>query len=145
MANSLERDPSASMGRNIEPFLLLELLHGSSYGYDLIRKLADDGFRRASAPPVVYKVLRSLEQSGSIRSRWTTQKSGPARRYYAITEQGRLCLRGRLYYLKRHLGRMERLLERYAGMTGDALETESLPRKSSGRKSTASVRLSERM
>jgi len=31
------RDPSGTIGRNIEAFLLLELMRASSYGRDLIR------------------------------------------------------------------------------------------------------------
>ena len=51
-----ERDPSGRFGRNAEPFLLFELAREPSYGYDLIRRLADHGFRRAvTEPGVVYK------------------------------------------------------------------------------------------
>src|SRR4030095_9681382 len=88
------RDPSGTIGRNIEAFLLLELLRAPSYGRDLIRCLADYGFRRATGEPgVVYKVLRALEDNGSITSTWATRESGPARRYYEITEPGRGVLR----------------------------------------------------
>lgn len=122
------RDPSGTIGRNIEPFLLLELLRAPSYGYDLIRRLADRGFRRAAQEPgVVYKVLRALEDSGSIHSEWSTQESGPARRYYEITDQGRQLLRRRVYQLKRYLARLERLLDDYTALTGDTLTSEQPP------------------
>src|SRR2546423_712365 len=82
--------PSGRIGRNIEAFVLLELVRAPSYGRDLIRCLAEYGFRRATAEPgVVYKVLRALEDNGSIRSTWATREWGPARRYYEITEPGR--------------------------------------------------------
>ena len=124
------RDPSGTIGRNIEPFLLLELLRGPSYGYDLIKRMADCGFRRAIADPgVVYKLLRSLEEGQSIRSRWLTRESGPARRYYEITNQGRALLRDRAYHLKRHLGRIQRLLDTYTSITGKDLEAEQPPER----------------
>jgi DNA-binding PadR family transcriptional regulator len=123
-----ERDPSGIIGRNLEPFLLLELLRASSYGYELIRHLADYGFRRTIREPgVVYKVLRSLEDGGAIRSRWSAPESGPARRYYEITDAGRDLLRTRTYYLKRHHDRVERLLAGYLAMTGDDLAEDSIP------------------
>ncbi len=117
---SRRRDPSGAIGRNIEPFLLLELLRAPSYGYDLIRRLADAGFRRATNEPgMVYKVLRSLEDAGAIRSSWATQESGPARRYYEITDIGRALLRQRVGYLRRYIERVEWLLADYAALTGE--------------------------
>ena len=114
------RDPSGTVGRNIEPFLLLELLRAPSYGYDLIRRLADYGFRRATDEPgVVYKVLRALEDAGSIRSTWSTRESGPARRYYEITEDGQDLLGHRVGQLRRFRDRLTRLLDEYEGLTGD--------------------------
>ena len=121
------RDPSGTIGRNIEPFLLLELVRAASYGYDLIRRLADYGFRRATAEPgVVYKVLRALEESGSIQSEWSTQESGPARRYYEITPAGRDLLRQRVFHLRRYVERAERLMEDYVQVTGEPLPAQAV-------------------
>jgi len=125
------RDPSGTIGRNIEPFLLLELVRQSSYGYDLIRRLADYGFRRATDEPgVVYKVLRSLEDQGSILSTWLTQESGPARRYYEITPAGRKVLQRRIGQLRRAQERIDRLLAEYAQFGGEEPELdEATPRE----------------
>ena len=118
------RDPSGTVGRNLEAFLLLELLRLPSYGYDLIRRLGDYGFKRANEPGVVYKVLRSLEEAGAIRSKWSPQESGPARRYYQITDNGLELLRRRTYHLKRQMDRIEQLLEDYVKLTGNSLAAE---------------------
>jgi DNA-binding PadR family transcriptional regulator len=116
------RDPSRSIGRNLEPFLLLELLREPSYGYDLIRRLDEYGFRRATAEPaVVYKMLRSMEDDQSIQSQWSTKESGPARRYYEITDHGRVVLQQRVFHLRRYLERVNRLIGEYQRMTGDDL------------------------
>ena len=118
------RDPSGTIGRNIEPFLLLELVRQPSYGYDLIRRLSDYGFRRAAEEPgVVYKVLRSLEDQGCILSTWATQESGPARRYYEITTGGRRLLARRVTQLRRFQDRVNRLLREY----GELADDERLP------------------
>jgi poly-beta-hydroxybutyrate-responsive repressor len=119
------RDPSGTIGRNLEPFLLIELLRAPSYGYDLIRRLADYGFRRAPTEPgVVYKVLRSLEEAGSIESTWSTEGSGPARRYYQLTDAGRQALARRARYLSRSQERTERFLRAYVSLTGDDLSDD---------------------
>ena len=119
------RDPSGTIGRNIEPFLLLELLRRSSYGYDLIRQLAEYGFRRAADEPgVVYKVLRSLEDQGSIRSTWSTQESGPARRYYEITTGGRELLHRRIGQLTRFRDRVDQLLREYERLAAEESTVE---------------------
>ena len=114
------RDPSGTIGRNLEPFLLLELMRAPSYGYDLIRRLDDYGFRRATnEPAVVYKLLRSLEEGGVIASQWSTAASGPARRYYELTEAGRDLLRRRVRHLGRYKERIDRLIENYVALTDE--------------------------
>jgi DNA-binding PadR family transcriptional regulator len=121
-------DPARSIGRNIEPFLLFDLLSAPSYGYELIRHLDERGFLRASSEPaVVYKVLRSLEDRGSIHSTWAARESGPARRYYEITEQGRAHLRRRALHLKRYLEHVSDLLTAYQRLTGDDLSADVGP------------------
>ena|SRR5438477_8425518 len=123
-----ERDPSRTIGQNLEAFLLLELIRAPSYGYDLTRRLGDYGFRRAvDEPGVVYKVLRNLEDVGAIHSEWQPQSSGPARRYYEISESGRTLLRQRVQQLKRYVARVQRLLNDFdaidaAQSNGSAVE-----------------------
>ena len=134
------RDPSGAVGRNLEAFLLLELLRLPSYGYDLIRRLADYGFKRATEPGVVYKVLRSLEEAGAIRSKWTPQESGPARRYYQITDSGRELLRRRTYHLKRQMDRTKQLLEDYVALTGESFAVEPASEDIEQKQGTASRR-----
>ena len=115
-----ERDPTRTIGRNLEAFLLLHLVRGPSYGRDLIRCLDGYGFRRVIAEPgVVYKVLRHLEDSGAIQSTWATRESGPARRYYEMTDAGRDLLDRRMRQLQRYLVRIEQLLGDYRELTGN--------------------------
>ncbi len=144
LARVSARDPSGTVGRNLEAFLLLELLRLPSYGYDLIRRLAGYGFKRATEPGVVYKVLRSLEEAGAIRSKWTPQESGPARRYYQITDSGRELLRRRTYHLKRQMDRIKRLLGDYVSLTGDPLSVEPASENVEQKQGTAGRRKGER-
>ena len=63
------------------------------YGYDIAKRLqkANDGaavFREGT----LYPVLRSLSASGYLTSRIVPSYSGPPRRYYRITDDGRALL-----------------------------------------------------
>lgn len=82
--------------RYIEPAILLILKEEKrSYGYDLADKLAalaltDAHIERAA----LYRTLRLLEENGYVTSGWETEGSGPARRVYTLTPQGRQRLSG---------------------------------------------------
>src|SRR6185295_2941844 len=90
---TLDRDASR-FGRNAEPFILLILQQGRSYGYEIRGRLAEFGFRRAERDPgVVYRLLRNLEDAGLIDSEWETAGAGPARHYYRLTANGQEQLR----------------------------------------------------
>jgi poly-beta-hydroxybutyrate-responsive repressor len=71
-----------------QPRLLLELAKKSSHGYELIERLGQEG-NAAPDPGNFYRMLRSLEEDGLVCSTWDTQNSGPARRIYELTDQGR--------------------------------------------------------
>lgn len=70
---------------------VMDRAEGSMYGYQ-IAKLIESG--RADVPMMkqgaLYPVLRSLENSGLLESRVEPSVSGPPRRYYSITESGRM-------------------------------------------------------
>ncbi len=73
--------------------VLLGVLHRSSgpmYGYQ-IAKLVEARSRSVDIMKqgALYPVLRSLESDGLLRSEIQPSVSGPPRRYYAITAEGR--------------------------------------------------------
>jgi PadR family transcriptional regulator len=71
----------------LEIAVLAVLDQGETYGYDILARLNRaglDGVGDAS----VYGTLRRLEQAGHLRSRLAASASGPARKYYAITDSG---------------------------------------------------------
>ena len=69
------------------PILLLMLRQWSSYGYELMEKMATFGLA-AMNPGTFYRTLRQMEKNGMVHSRWDTSEAGPARRIYSITEAG---------------------------------------------------------
>jgi PadR family transcriptional regulator PadR len=63
------------------------------YGYDIAKRLQ----RAREGDPIfkegtIYPVLRSLAASGWLTSRIVPSYSGPPRRYYRITDEGRVVL-----------------------------------------------------
>ncbi len=81
--------------RFVEPVVLLMLeLKGRSYGYELCGDLPQYAFTDAEIERAdLYRTLRRLECNGHVSSSWDTDHSGPARRVYSLTPQGRQHLR----------------------------------------------------
>ena len=79
--------------------LLLALIHehGRTYGYRLIKEIEvrSKGFFRFREG-TVYPALRKLENDGLIQGEWAKLQSGQERRYYVMTERGRVFLAERL-------------------------------------------------
>lgn len=71
----------------LRPILLLLLAEGPSHGYDLLERTAALGLERAD-PGGLYRTLRAMEQEDLVQSWWEASSSGPARRTYALTDEG---------------------------------------------------------
>lgn len=84
------------LNSGIASLVLLSVLEHSRepmYGYQIARMLdgfsEEDSFMKQGA---LYPVLHSLEDSGLLESMVEPSVSGPPRRYYRITEEGRRIL-----------------------------------------------------
>ena len=73
---------------------VLDRADGDLYGYQIAKQL------QSAAPDLnvvkqgaLYPVLRNMSASGLLASRVVPSYSGPPRRYYRITEEGRAVLR----------------------------------------------------
>lgn len=100
-------------GQNAEPFILLILLEGASYGYEIRTRLEEFGFRRANRDPsVVYRLLRKLEDAKLIESHWDVG-TGPARHYYSLTDIGRAHLGHSAEHLRRQATRLKKFFTTY--------------------------------
>ncbi len=69
------------------PVVLLMLRQWSSYGYELMEKMAEFGLGVMNAG-TFYRTLRHMEKDGLVNSTWDTSEAGPAKRRYSITEAG---------------------------------------------------------
>ncbi len=71
----------------VKPTVLLLLRGRKAHGYALLEELGALGVP-VREPGGFYRVLRKLEGSNLIRSRWEPPASGPARRVYQLTAKG---------------------------------------------------------
>ena len=65
------------------------------HGYAIIQEMAQGPMYGGNAPDPtgIYRILKQMENNGLITSAWDTSESGPAKRCYELTDEGRACLR----------------------------------------------------
>lgn len=77
-------------GALAEPAALAALLTSGAHGYDVRRRVSElTGGEIEVDAGGLYRVLRRLEEDGFVVSTWTEGESGPQRRDYEITVEGR--------------------------------------------------------
>jgi PadR family transcriptional regulator PadR len=102
----------------LTPVALVVLDEESSYGYELMERLATEfDFEQINAG-TLYRTLRQMEKEGLCESEWETSKGGgPARRMYYITEAGQAYLDSWLRACKEYRRVMDALSRAYASRT----------------------------
>ena len=99
------------------PVALVVLHEESSYGYELMERLATEfDFEQINAG-TLYRTLRQMEKEGLCESEWETSKGGPARRMYYITEAGQAYLDSWLRACKEYRRVMDALYRAYTSRT----------------------------
>jgi poly-beta-hydroxybutyrate-responsive repressor len=78
----------ARVERFIEPALLLLLRERSMHGYELLELLPGLVGEDRVDVGNLYRALRSLEEDGVVRSEWSADLPGPAKRTYELTPAG---------------------------------------------------------
>jgi PadR family transcriptional regulator PadR len=74
----------------VEHCVLALLRHGESYAFDLIRVLAARGL--VTSEGTIYPLLARLRRERLVTTSWRESGTGPPRRYYQITDDGRRAL-----------------------------------------------------
>lgn len=75
----------------LEYCLMLVLRRGESYGYEIIQALSEVR-DLAVGESTVYPILARLKAEGFLRARLARSGTGPMRKYFSLTEKGRLRL-----------------------------------------------------
>jgi PadR family transcriptional regulator PadR len=72
------------------PLVLAILAEGDSYGYAIIKRVAELSEDRLQwTDGMLYPVLHRLERQGFIAAKWGESESGRKRKYYRLTKPGR--------------------------------------------------------
>ncbi len=91
----------------LEYCLMLALRRGESYGYEIIQALSE--IRDLSVgESTVYPILARLKAEGFLKARLGRSGTGPMRRYFSLTEKGRIRLA---------------MMDAYWPMLSDSIET----------------------
>jgi DNA-binding PadR family transcriptional regulator len=73
------------------PLVLGILAEGESYGYAILKQVSDlSGGRLEWTDGLLYPLLHRLERLGHVESVWRQADGERRRKYYRITEQGRV-------------------------------------------------------
>ena len=115
MDDSQERKFQKDLNAGLVALVLLAVLDHSTedlYGYEIAKRLqkANEGealFKEGT----IYPVLRTLAAGGLLTSRVVPSYSGPPRRYYRITDEGRGQLRQWSHIWRQTRGFVDRFIE----------------------------------
>ncbi len=81
----------ALIAASTKPMILSILLGGENYGYQIIQSVKRiSGGKLDWSDGMLYPVLHRLEKDDLIVSQWKVSEEGRRRKYYCITEAGRL-------------------------------------------------------
>ncbi len=74
--------------RHTPAFILIFLARENLYGGALLNKMESQLPSYNADSAAVYRSLQELEKEGAVKAYWETDISGPARKWYKITEEG---------------------------------------------------------
>ena len=103
----------ARVERFVEPSLLLLLRERPLHGYELLERIPELGVEGRVDIGNLYRLLRGLEAEGLVRSEWSAELPGPAKRTYELTDDGRRLLDRWAEALQRAQKTIEGFLDRY--------------------------------
>ena len=97
----------------MQPAVMAILAKEPVHGYRVAQRLGQLRMFRDHRPDHtgIYRLLKSLEEGGFAVSTWDLADSGPARRLYRLTEQGKACLAQWIQTLEDYKRALAELLE----------------------------------
>lgn len=103
------------MTRFLQPRLLLLLAQKKqSYGYELIEDIGDSDFGGTTPDTgTIYRSLRDMEKEQLVTSEWDTKGTGPAKRIYCLTDEGKDVLHSWYVSIRKRKTALEKFLEAY--------------------------------
>lgn len=79
--------------RGVLDLAVLALLaeSGEDYGYTLLQRLSEAGLPDMKAG-TLYPLLNRLSSEGLVHTEWRAGESGPGRKFFSLTDQGKAVL-----------------------------------------------------
>ena len=112
----LINDKCSCTGNNldklIQPAILSVLAEEELHGYKIAHVISGMQAFRGQKPDItgIYRSLKSMESRGLVVSSWETSESGPAKRFYKLTETGAECLNRWIETLEEYRQNIDTLL-----------------------------------
>jgi len=102
-----------NLDKFLQPLILLFLAEHSLHGYALIQKMTSSPMLRGEKPDPtgVYRFLRAMEERRLVMSFWEIAESGPPKKTYKITDDGKACLAQWIDTLRDYLTSIEALVQ----------------------------------
>jgi len=86
-----------TLSRLLQPTILTILAAHDDplHGYSIVQKAARSPMFGGKKPDAtgIYRTLKAMEANGLVSSHWDTPQSGPAKRSFVLTDEGRNTLR----------------------------------------------------
>lgn len=87
-SNNIENIQS-QMKKGVLEFCILTIIqHGEAYPSDITQELRESGMHVLEG--TLYPLLTRLKNAGYLEYRWVESSSGPPRKYFTMSESGRL-------------------------------------------------------
>lgn len=93
----------------LEICVLSQLAQGDKYGYELTERISEE---MSIASGTLYPILRKLKADEYVTTYLVESESGPARKYYKLTEKGYRYQKELLKEWKEFIEAVERLISR---------------------------------
>ena len=102
-----------TLARLVRPAVLALLAQQKTHGYDIVQRLQELKMFIEIPPDTsgVYRVLKSMEDEGLVSSAWVLGNTGPAKRRYTLTKDGKACLKRWVETLENYRAQIDGLLD----------------------------------
>ena len=91
----------------LELCVLSQLMRGDKYGYELTERISAE---MSIAGGTLYPILRRLKEEAYVTTYLIESESGPARKYYSLTEKGKQYQESVVQEWEEFIGAVNRLI-----------------------------------
>jgi len=107
-----------NLDKLLQPRILQILSSGKMHGYGIVQALETAPlFREEKADTAgIYRALSTLQERGLVDFEWILETSGPAKKEYKITDEGKHCLDNWVQTLSEYTSALDEFVARAKGM-----------------------------